>query len=128
MAHIVQHLAVSERTQPDKIFCHNGDRTQTTKAFVRGVAAYTALLIEDCGLCCGDRVAVAAVNTDASFQIMLAVLAAGGLLTLVNWRWSLEVSWRTLHALWMQCTCIATCAPIRVTLQAALGATFVYAV
>lgn len=102
MAHIVQYLAALERTQPEKIFSHNGERTQTTKAFVEGVAAYTVLLTEECKLCCGDRVAVAAINTDVSFQFMLAVLAAGGLLTLVNWRWSLEVGLRSLcivHAL-----------------------------
>lgn len=90
MAHVVQHLAALERAHPNKCFSHFGKRTQTSSGFATQVAACTSLLTEECGLRCGDRVAIAAINTDVSFQFMLAVLASGGMLTLINWRWSLQ--------------------------------------
>jgi acyl-CoA synthetase (AMP-forming)/AMP-acid ligase II len=92
MAHLVQLLLSQARLQPEKPFSHCRGRSQSVEKFAQKVAAFTALLIEKCGLCCGDRVAVAAINTDTTFQCMLAVLAGGGLLSLVNWRWSLQVS------------------------------------
>lgn len=91
MAHICQHLAALARTAPHRQLTSCEGREQTAAEFVARVAALSAALVLDLGLRAGDRVALAAVNTDRHFEALLAILAAGGLVAPLNWRWSLQV-------------------------------------
>ena len=104
MAHVVQHLAALTITKPNGVFSRCQGRVQTVRNFADRVAALAALLTSECGLQRGDRVALAAFNTDRSFEHILAVLAAGGLITLLNWRWSAQASMSRINV-----TQIMTC-------------------
>lgn len=88
---MVQSLAALASSVPDRPLTYYEGRTQTAGAFAARVAALASLLACECNLQPGDRVALAAINTDRTFEIILAVLAAGGLVAPINWRWSVEV-------------------------------------
>ena len=91
MAHVCQHLITLAQRSPQRLLTTCGDRQQTCSEVAAHVAALAAALVTDLGLQPGDRVALAALNTDRHLEALLAVLAAGGLVAPVNWRWSVEV-------------------------------------
>lgn len=94
MAHICQHLTSLAQRSPQRALTTCGDRQQTCSGVAERVAALAAGLVRDLGLQPGDRVALAALNTDHHLEALLAVLAAGGLVAPLNWRWSIEVGVR----------------------------------
>ena len=91
MAHICQHLTSLAQRSPQRTLTTCGDRQQTCSGVAERVAALAAGLVRDLGMQLGDRVALAALNTDHHLEALLAVLAAGGLAAPLNWRWSIEV-------------------------------------
>ncbi len=97
MAHVVQDLAALASRSPDRPLTYCAGRTQTAGAFAARVAALSSILTVECGLQVGDRVVLAAVNTDRTFEVILAILAAGGLVAPLNWRWSVQVDASNWH-------------------------------
>ena len=91
MAHVCQHLASLAQRSPHRLLTTCGDRQQTCSGVAERIAALSAGLVGDLGLQPGDRVALAALNTDHHLEALLAVLAAGGLVAPLNWRWSVQV-------------------------------------
>lgn len=91
MAHVVQDLTALASSSPDRPLTYCNGRTQTAGAFAARVAAWSSMLEVDCGLQPGDRVALAAINTDRTFEIIMAILTAGGMIAPLNWRWSVQV-------------------------------------
>lgn len=92
MAHVCQYLSSLARSTPHRLLTTCAGRQQTSSEVAEHVASLAAALSLDLGLQPGDRVALAALNTDHHLEALLAILAAGGLAAPLNWRWSVEVS------------------------------------
>lgn len=92
MAHVCQPLSQLARRVPNQLLTTCGGRQQTCGEFAARVAGLASALASELGLQAGDRVALAALNTDHHFEALLAALAAGSLVAPLNWRWSIEVS------------------------------------
>lgn len=90
MAHVCQPLSQLARRVPNQLLTTCGGRQQTCGEFAARVACLASALASELGLQPGDRVALAALNTDHHFEALLAVLATGGLVAPLNWRWSIE--------------------------------------
>ena len=87
---------------PHRVLTICNGRRCTAADMAARVAAISASLRSDLAVQPGDRVLLAAVNSDSYLEMMLAVFAAGAYLAPINWRWSIEVS--TCDACWHPCT------------------------
>ncbi|KAG0627629.1 hypothetical protein M758_2G216900 [Ceratodon purpureus] len=86
-AHIGQALRALH-TRKGTIVCE--DRVQTLSHFAQRVATLAAGLSRDGGLQPGDRVAIAALNSERYLEWLFAVPSAGGIIAPLNYRWSVE--------------------------------------
>ena len=68
-----------------------GDRRTTAATLLARVCALGNALMTEYHVLPGHVVALAAHNSDVYMEVVLAVLAIGGVIAPLNWRWSLEV-------------------------------------
>lgn len=89
---LCQYLSCTASVNPNKVLSICGEQRSAASVLAARVAAFSASLVNDCGVERGDRVALAALNSDIYLEVVLGVLAAGAVVVPVNWRWSLEVN------------------------------------
>lgn len=89
---LCQYLSHTARVNPNKILTICREQRSSASVLSARVAAISASLISDYGIEQGDRVVLAALNSDLYLEFVLGVFAAGAVLTPLNWRWSLQVS------------------------------------
>jgi len=96
---LCQYLTTTVRTQPDRTICICGRERKTAAELLARVYALANALAKDVGVQPGDVVALAARNSDAFLEVVLAVMAIGAVVAPLNWRWSLQVSPSAVSAL-----------------------------
>ena len=117
MAHLCQYLTALESRKPDAVLTVCEGRTKTVLEVLSSVAVLSHTLQHSNGVCCGDRVAIIARNTDHFLEViclavlhawasvlasssmtfyihlrqaLLAICAAGAIAVPINLRWSLS--------------------------------------
>ncbi len=90
---LVQLLTATFRSQPDKELFICADRRKTAADLVAIVSALGNAFMTEYHVRPGDVVAISAHNSDMYLEVVLAVLAIGGVIAPLNWRWSLQVQY-----------------------------------
>lgn len=88
---LCQYLSHTARTNPSKVLTVCGERRCTSSVLAARVAALSTSLVLDFGVKEGDRIILAALNSDLYLEMVLAIFAAGAVVAPLNWRWSLQV-------------------------------------
>lgn len=88
---LCQYLSCSATVNPNKVLTISGEQRSTASVLAARVAAISASLVDDFGIEKGDRVVLAALNSDLYLEVVLGVFAAGAVVAPLNWRWSLQV-------------------------------------
>ncbi|KAL1205060.1 2-succinylbenzoate--CoA ligase, chloroplastic/peroxisomal [Cardamine amara subsp. amara] len=87
--HICQCLIQLATIKRNVVVTVYGNRKRTGQEFVDGVLSLAAGMIR-LGLCNGDVVSIAALNSDFFLEWLLAVALVGGIAAPLNYRWSLK--------------------------------------
>lgn len=93
---LCQYLSSTASVNPNKVLAICGEQRSTASVLAARVAAISASLVSDFGVEKGDRVVLAALNSDLYLEVVLGVFAAGAVVAPLNWRWSLQVSLSSL--------------------------------
>lgn len=88
---LCQYLSHTARINPSKVLTVCGERRCTSSVLAARVAALSNSLVLDFGVKEGDRIILAALNSDLYLEMVLAIFAAGAVVAPLNWRWSLQV-------------------------------------
>ena len=89
---LVQLLTATKRSQPDKELFICANRRKTAADVVTRVSALGNAFMAEYQVQPGHVVAISAHNSDMYLEVVLAVLAIGGVIAPLNWRWSLQAN------------------------------------
>ncbi|KAH7435662.1 hypothetical protein KP509_06G074200 [Ceratopteris richardii] len=93
IGHALSRLAVERADAP---VCISDGSVRTGAQLVERILGLASGLRVNLGLQCGDRVAIAAFNSDQYLEWLIAVPCAGGIIAPLNYRWSIQEAYEAI--------------------------------